>query len=90
MHSLATALSTEQTILRNTCETLLGGIIDLKDMKPLLAEPFGPLWQDPDTKALVERRLDHTLNDFEALVRSMNEAVEEIRSKLYNRRRANW
>lgn len=82
MHSLATALSTEQTILRNTCETLLGGIIDPKDMKPLLAEPFGPLWQDPDTKALVERRLDHTLKDFKALVHSMNEAVEEIRLKL--------
>ncbi|KAI1746748.1 hypothetical protein F4782DRAFT_544038 [Xylaria castorea] len=82
MHSLATALSTEQTILRNTCETLLGGIIDSEDMKPLLAEPFGPLWQDPDTKALVERRLDHTLKDFKALVYSMKEAVEEIRSKL--------
>ncbi|KAI0546406.1 hypothetical protein F4679DRAFT_557803 [Xylaria curta] len=82
MHSLATALSTEQTILRNTCETLLGGIIDPKDMKPLLAEPFGPLWQDPDTKALVERRLDHTLKDFKTLVYSMKEAVEEIRSKL--------
>ncbi|TGJ79461.1 hypothetical protein E0Z10_g9299 [Xylaria hypoxylon] len=82
MHSLATALSTEQTILRNTCETLLGGIIDPKDMKPLLAEPFGTLWQDPETKALVERRLDHTLKDFKALVQSMKEAVEEIRSKL--------
>ncbi|KAI0513266.1 hypothetical protein F5B22DRAFT_611877 [Xylaria bambusicola] len=82
MHSLATALSTEQTILRNTCETLLGGIIDPKDMQPLLAEPFGPLWQDPDTKAVVERRLDHTLKDFKALVHSMKEAVEEIQSKL--------
>ncbi|KAK5633612.1 hypothetical protein RRF57_009326 [Xylaria bambusicola] len=82
MHSLATALSTEQTILRNTCETLLGGIIDPKDMKPLLAEPFGPLWQDPDTKAVVERRLDHTLKDFKALVHSMKEAIEEIKSKL--------
>ncbi|KAI0541364.1 hypothetical protein GGR58DRAFT_456810 [Xylaria digitata] len=82
MHSLATALSTEQTILRNTCETLLGGIIDPKDMQPLLMEPFGPLWQDPDTKALVERRLDHTLKDFKALVHSMKETVEEIRLKL--------
>ncbi|KAI0185433.1 hypothetical protein EV127DRAFT_348325 [Xylaria flabelliformis] len=82
MHSLATALSTEQTILRNTCETLLGGIIDPEDMKPLLAEPFGSLWQDPGTKALVERRLDHTLKDFKTLVYSMKEAVEEIRSKL--------
>ncbi|KAJ2983179.1 hypothetical protein NUW58_g6293 [Xylaria curta] len=82
MHSLATALSTEQTILRNTCETLLGGIIDPKHMKPLLAEPFGPLWKNPDIEALVEQRLDHTLNDFKALALSMNEAVEEIRSKL--------
>ncbi|KAI0453847.1 hypothetical protein F5B21DRAFT_478081 [Xylaria acuta] len=82
MHSLATALSTEQTILRNTCETLLGGIIDPKEIKPLLAEPFGPLWQDPDTKALVEGRLDHTLKDFKALIHSMKEAVEEIRLKL--------
>ncbi|KAI0096018.1 hypothetical protein GGR51DRAFT_52355 [Nemania sp. FL0031] len=82
MHSLATALSTEQTILRNTCETLLAGIIDPEDLAPLLTEPFGPLWQDPDTKARVERRLDHTLKDFKALVYSMQEAVEEIRLKL--------
>ncbi|KAI0201302.1 hypothetical protein F4808DRAFT_426014 [Astrocystis sublimbata] len=82
MHSINTALSTEQTILRNTCETLLAGIIDPKDMKPLLEEPFGRLWQDPDTQALVERRLDHTLKDFKALVHSMKETVEEIRLKL--------
>ncbi|GAW15034.1 hypothetical protein ANO14919_044420 [Xylariales sp. No.14919] len=82
MHSLAIALSTEQTILRNTCETLLGGIIDPGDMGPLLADPFGPLWKDPYTEAIVERRLDHTLKDFKALVYSMKEAVEEIRSKL--------
>ncbi|RWA11650.1 hypothetical protein EKO27_g3446 [Xylaria grammica] len=82
MHSLAIALSTEQTILRNTCETLLGGIIDPGDMGPLLADPFGPLWKDPYTEAIVERRLDHTLKDFKALVHSMKEAVEEIRSKL--------
>ncbi|KAI1121421.1 hypothetical protein F5Y10DRAFT_256363 [Nemania abortiva] len=82
MHSLAAALSTEQTILRNTCETLLAGIVNPEDLGPLLAEPFGPLWQDPDTRARVERRLDHTLKDFKALVHSMQEAVEEIRSKL--------
>ncbi|TRX93665.1 hypothetical protein FHL15_005341 [Xylaria flabelliformis] len=55
MRSLATALNTEQTILRNTCETWLGGI-NPKDMKPLLAEPFGPPWQDPYIK--LETSLD--------------------------------
>ncbi|KAI1820533.1 hypothetical protein F4861DRAFT_54467 [Xylaria intraflava] len=82
MHSLAMALSTEQTILRNTCETLLGGIVDPEDMSPLLAEPFGLLWQDPNLQVLVERRLDHTLGDFKALVHSMKDSVYEIRSKL--------
>jgi hypothetical protein len=82
MHSLATSLSTEQTILRNTCETLLAGIIDPEDLQLLIADPFGPLWQDPNIKALVERRLDHTLKDFKALVHSMNETIEEMRSKL--------
>lgn len=82
MHILATSLSTEQTILRNTCETLLGGIINPRDMKPLLADPFGPLWQDSNTHLLVERRLDHTAEDFEILIHSMKEAVEEMRVKL--------
>ncbi|KAI1365123.1 hypothetical protein F5Y08DRAFT_328246 [Xylaria arbuscula] len=82
MHTLATALSTEQTILRNTCETLLSGIIDPRDMKPLLADPFGPMWQDPDTQALIERRLDHTMKDFRVLIYSMRQAVEEMRVKL--------
>ncbi|KAI1179692.1 hypothetical protein F4777DRAFT_531444 [Nemania sp. FL0916] len=82
MHSLATSLSTEQTILRNTCETLLRGIVRYEDMAPLLADPLGPLWQDPDIKARVERRLDHTLEDFEAQVYFMKGAVEELRSKL--------
>jgi len=82
MHALATSLSTEETILRNTCETLLAGIVDPEDLQLLVADPFGPLWQDPNTKALIERRLDHTLKDFKALVHSMNEAIEEMRSKL--------
>ncbi|KAI1158758.1 hypothetical protein F5B18DRAFT_656343 [Nemania serpens] len=59
-----------------------GGIIDPKDMKPLLEDPFRPLWQDSDIKAPAERRLDHTLENFQAQVHSMKEAVEEIRLKL--------
>ncbi|KAI1321527.1 hypothetical protein F5Y16DRAFT_405201 [Xylariaceae sp. FL0255] len=84
MHSLAQDLSTEQTILRNTCETLLGGDGGVRsdDLKPLLAEPFGSLWQNPDIRVLVERRLDHTQDTFEALVSSMKETLEELMFKL--------
>ncbi|GAP83971.1 putative mitochondrial ATP synthase gamma subunit-like protein [Rosellinia necatrix] len=82
MSNLSAALSTEEAILRNTCETLLGGIVHPKDMTPLLEIPFGPLWRDPEIEARVERRLGHTLEEFMALVRSMEEAVKDMRLKL--------
>ncbi|RYO82530.1 hypothetical protein DL766_007584 [Monosporascus sp. MC13-8B] len=82
MHSLARSLSTEQRILENTCETLLGGIVPADDIKPLLAEPFGTLWQDDKIRLEVERRLDHTATDFEGLVKDMMEALQELRIKL--------
>lgn len=83
MHSLARSLSTEQRILENTCETLLGGIVPVDAIKPLLAQPFGPLWQDDKIRLEVERRLDHTAGDFEHLVRDMKEALKELGVKLH-------
>ncbi|RYP70422.1 hypothetical protein DL771_005463 [Monosporascus sp. 5C6A] len=82
MHSLARSLSTEQRILENTCETLLGGIVPADDIKPLLAEPFGPLWQEDKIRLEVERRLDHTATDFKGLMKDMLEALQELRIKL--------
>ncbi|RYP19185.1 hypothetical protein DL765_003500 [Monosporascus sp. GIB2] len=82
MHSLARALSTEQRILENTCETLLGGIVPADAIKPLLAEPFGPLWLDDKIRLEVERRLDYTATDFKGLVKDMIEALQELRIKL--------
>ncbi|KAH6972588.1 hypothetical protein EDB80DRAFT_758082 [Ilyonectria destructans] len=83
MHSLARSLSTEQRILKNTCETLLGGIVPVDAIKPLLAQPFGPLWQDDKIRLEVERRLDHTAGDFEHLVRDMKEVLKELGVKLH-------
>ncbi|KJK84430.1 hypothetical protein H634G_00794 [Metarhizium anisopliae BRIP 53293] len=74
MHALARSLRTEQRILENTCETLLGGVVPADCVKPLLAEPFGPLWQDDKISLEVERRLDCTTEDFKDLVESIKEA----------------
>ncbi|KFG87271.1 hypothetical protein MANI_012648 [Metarhizium anisopliae] len=82
MHALARSLRTEQRILENTCETLLGGVVPADCVKPLLAEPFGPLWQDDKISLEVERRLDYTTEDFKDLVESIKEALQELRVKL--------
>jgi hypothetical protein len=79
MHALARSLRTEQRILENTCETLLGGIVPADGVKPLLAEPFGPLWQDNKIQLAVDRRLDHTAADFRDLVKAMVEALQYLR-----------
>lgn len=55
MHALARSPRTEQRILENTCETLLGGVVPADCVKPLLAEPFGPLWRDDKISLEVER-----------------------------------
>ncbi|KAI0396857.1 hypothetical protein F5Y17DRAFT_418115 [Xylariaceae sp. FL0594] len=82
IHSLARSLSTEQSILRNTSETLLAGIVDPEDLQHLIADPFGPLWQAPHIQALVERRLDHTATSFRTLVLRMREEIAGMRLKL--------
>lgn len=82
MHALARSLRTEQRILENTCETLLGGIVPADSIKPLLAEPFGHLWQDDTVSLEVERRLDYTAADFKDLAIDMMEALQDLRMKL--------
>ncbi|KAH7310915.1 hypothetical protein B0I35DRAFT_439882 [Stachybotrys elegans] len=82
MHALARSLRTEQRILENTCETLLGGIVPADGIKPLLAEPFGPLWQDDKIRLEVDRRLNYTAGDFRDLVKDLMEALQELRIKL--------
>ncbi|EFY99832.1 mitochondrial ATP synthase gamma subunit-like protein [Metarhizium robertsii] len=82
MHALARSLRTEQRILENTCETLLGGVVPADCVKPLLAEPFGPLWRDDKISLEVERRLDYTTEDFKDLVENIKEALQELRVKL--------
>ncbi|KAF5137019.1 hypothetical protein E5D57_000794 [Metarhizium anisopliae] len=82
IHALAWSLRTEQRILENTCETLLGGVVPADCVKPLLAEPFGPLWRDDKISLEVERRLDYTTEDFKDLVEGIKEALQELRVKL--------
>ncbi|KAJ2989831.1 hypothetical protein NUW58_g3266 [Xylaria curta] len=82
VQSLVRNLKTEQGKLYNTCETLLGGIVSPAKLEPMLNEPFGPLWQNEDTKERIERRLDHMYKSFQETVRDMSIIMEELKSNL--------
>ncbi len=82
VQSLVRNLKTEHGKLYNTCETLLGGIVPPAKLEPMLKEPFGPLWQDEDTRKRIERRLDHMYDTFQYTVRDMLAIMEELKSNL--------
>ncbi|KAI0450710.1 hypothetical protein F5B21DRAFT_489739 [Xylaria acuta] len=82
VRSLVRNLKTEHGILYNTCETLLGGIVSPTKLEPMLNEPFGPLWQNENTKERIERRLDHMYNTFQETVRDMLAIMEELKLNL--------
>ncbi|KAI1429728.1 hypothetical protein F5Y12DRAFT_709729 [Xylaria sp. FL1777] len=82
VQSLLRNLKTEHGKLYNTCETLLGGIVSPAKLEPMLNEPFGPLWQNEDTKERIERRLDHMHNTFQETVKDMLAIIEELKSNL--------
>ncbi|KAI0466998.1 hypothetical protein F4859DRAFT_283514 [Xylaria cf. heliscus] len=82
IQSLARNLKTEQGCLRNTCETLLGGIVSPTTVGSMLEEFDGPLWKDKDTNERIERRLDHMYNNFYGIVKDMIETMKELDSKL--------
>lgn len=82
VQSLVRNLKTEHGKLYNTCETLLGGIVSPTKLEPMLNEPFGPLWQEEDTRERIERRLDHMYGTFQDTVRDMLAIMEELKSNL--------
>jgi hypothetical protein len=82
LESLVLKLGTEEAKLQNVCEKLLRDIVPDDQIEPMLMEPFGPLWKDPRTVDRIRRRLWRHLKLFEANVRQMNDAVEEMKQKL--------
>ncbi|KAI0400819.1 hypothetical protein F4802DRAFT_583081 [Xylaria palmicola] len=80
--SLVRNLKTEHGKLRNTCETLLGGIVSPAMLEPMLNSPFGPQWEDEGTRELIKRRLDHMYKAFEETVSDMIAIMHELKSNL--------
>jgi len=82
LESLVLKLGTEEAKLQNVYEKLLRDIVPDSHIEPMLMDPFGPLWKEPATVALIRRRLWRHLKLFEDNVRRMNDAMEEMKQKL--------
>ncbi|OTA65389.1 hypothetical protein K449DRAFT_458839 [Hypoxylon sp. EC38] len=82
IQSLTRRLATEQAIFTNTCENLLNGIVADIRLDEMIAEPFGPLWQNQEIKYKIELRLDHVMEPFANTAKAMVDAVEKFKSRL--------
>ncbi|KAI1383487.1 uncharacterized protein F4822DRAFT_420813 [Hypoxylon trugodes] len=82
LQSLKRRLGTQQAIFTNTCEHLLGGLVSATDLETMIADPFGPSWQDPDIKCKIEMRLDRVREQFHNTAKAMVEAVEQFKVRL--------
>jgi len=75
-------LQTEQANFQNTCETLLNGIAPTTQIEEMILDPGGSLWQNKMIQKEIQLRLwrDHGL--FIDNLEEVNEAINEMRSKL--------
>ncbi|KAK0652557.1 hypothetical protein B0T16DRAFT_406417 [Cercophora newfieldiana] len=82
LESLVLKLGTEEAKLQNVYEKLLRDIVPDDQIEPMLKDPFGPLWKEPNVVARIRRRLWRDLNVFNENVRRMNAAMSEMKEKL--------
>lgn len=73
-------LKTEQQILQNTCETLLGGIVPDSVLDDMIEDPFGPAWNKYNDE--VRLRLWRSADIFQERIMEMKEAAMELQKKL--------
>lgn len=80
LKALIRDLETEHIRLQTTCEVLLDGIVPASQIDELVAKPFGPAWRQFDDK--ISARLWTAASKFKEQAGSVQEAVEELKTKL--------
>ena len=82
LRTLALQLQTEHSILENTCETLLTGIVPSSQIKAMIADPFGEQWNDQAIKDQLYWKLDTSLDIFEEGIQEMKVLIEMLQREL--------
>lgn len=78
LRSLIRNLKTEHVKLQNVCEKLLLGLVRPSRIEAMINDPMGDMWKEDETHDKVRARLHKCFNVFEATVRDVQEAVEEM------------
>jgi hypothetical protein len=82
LKSMKLQLTTEETRLRNICELLIQDTAPQKDKRSMLLNPFGPLWQVPETNDRIQKKLGDAYKTFQEIVLTIQKALESIMKRL--------
>jgi len=82
LSSLGICIETSGTILKNTLEQLLGGIVEMEHMYEFLSNPGGEAWQDATIDERLRKRLGESYNVYFNNVAGMQCSMIEIKKKL--------
>lgn len=82
LKSLVNSLKTEDSIFKNTCETLLDRLARPSTIESLLKDPGGDEWKAPDLGRKLERRLGDSYSVFFENVTAIHESIQAFQERL--------
>lgn len=75
-------LETEHSVLQNTCESLLSGMVSSRTSEAMISNPFGEEWRSPMIKDQLYWKLDVSVDIFEKNVQQMKMVIERLQREL--------
>ncbi|KAJ0338706.1 hypothetical protein COL922a_005296 [Colletotrichum nupharicola] len=82
LRSLIRNLQTERVRFQDVCEKLLVGLVSQCQIESMVDDPFGPAWQEEKVRTKIEARLWRSFSNFEDIIKDMEEATKEMKTKL--------
>lgn len=79
---LIRCLRFEDARLQSVCEKMLVGIVSGSDIKAMIEDPGGPLWNDNGLHQKLGPRLWKSRGDFMGTIEDIKMSVDEIKDKL--------
>lgn len=76
-------LAGEKVVYLNTLEELFEGIASSEDeLRHLIEDPGGPVWQSEDYNQKLRTRLDHSYDSYISKLHDLRQTLEDFREKL--------
>ncbi|KAH9900378.1 hypothetical protein F4778DRAFT_138768 [Xylariomycetidae sp. FL2044] len=82
LQNVSIRLQTEQSLLQNNCEILVGSVVPSNQVEDMMADPFGKLWQDDAIQKQLRLKLHSSLPIFEKNVEQMKSIIDILNEEL--------